>query len=64
MATIANLEFVGSFYRVILQLDVQDKIEIPATCSVNAVRELKLSVGARIPVSLEPERLRIFPSAR
>jgi iron(III) transport system ATP-binding protein len=63
MATIANLEFVGSFYRVTLQLDGQDKIEVPATCSVNAVRELKLSVGARIPVSLEPERLRIFPSA-
>jgi iron(III) transport system ATP-binding protein len=59
-ARIANLEFLGSFCRAELRLDVAEPLELSADFSINAMRDLSLAVGMSIPVALPPDRLRVF----
>jgi iron(III) transport system ATP-binding protein len=59
-ARIANLEFLGSFCRAELRLDMAEPLELAADFSINAMRDLNLAIGMSIPVALPPDRLRVF----
>jgi iron(III) transport system ATP-binding protein len=59
-AEIANLEFLGSFCRAELRLDSAKDLELAADFSINAMRDLALTVGMSIPIALPPDRLRVF----
>jgi iron(III) transport system ATP-binding protein len=59
-AEILNLEFLGSFCRAGLRLTDANSVALAADFSINAMRDLGLSVGKAIPVALPPERLRVF----
>ena len=59
-ARIADLEFLGSFYRARLT-PPDNGIEFSADFSINAVRDLSLEPDKLVNIALPANRLRIFP---
>jgi iron(III) transport system ATP-binding protein len=59
-ATIADLEFLGSFCRATLALDDAPAAALLADFSINLVRDLELGKGQRLAIALPPERIRVF----
>jgi len=59
-ARIADLEFLGSFYRARLTPPANG-VELAADFSINAVRDLGLERDKLVTVALPAERLRVFP---
>jgi iron(III) transport system ATP-binding protein len=60
-ATIKDLEFLGSWHRIVLRFGLGDEGELVAQCSANAVRDLKLTRGGVIRIAIPAERVRVFP---
>jgi iron(III) transport system ATP-binding protein len=59
-ARIADLEFLGSFYRARLT-PPSNGVEFAADFSINAVRDLDLSRDKLVTIALPADRLRVFP---
>jgi iron(III) transport system ATP-binding protein len=59
-AEVAELEFLGAFWRAWLKNDDFGAAGLKANFSVNAARRLELDEGRKITISLPPERLRVF----
>ncbi|AWK84983.1 putative 2-aminoethylphosphonate ABC transporter ATP-binding protein [Azospirillum thermophilum] len=57
---IESLEFLGPFHRARLACDGLGGMRLTADLSANLVRDLDLSTGRRLAVSLPRERLRVF----
>ena len=60
---VAEMEFLGSFCRVGLTLNGDDKPALLADFSINTVRDLSISEGMQMLVGLPSERIRVFPGA-
>jgi iron(III) transport system ATP-binding protein len=61
-ATVTEIEFLGSFCRVGLGMNGRQPALL-ADFSINVVRDLAICEGMTLPVSLPPERIRVFPAA-
>ena len=61
MATVTEIEFLGSFCRVGLGMS-GSKPGLLADFSINVVRDLGVREGLVLPISLPPERIRVFPA--
>jgi len=59
-AKIAELEFLGSFYRARLS-PPSNGVQFAADFSINAVRDLALARDKVVTVALPADRLRVFP---
>jgi len=57
---VSGIEFLGSFCRVGLTLD-DDTPALVADFSINVVRDLAISEGQTLRISLPPDRIRVFP---
>lgn len=57
---LAEMEFLGSFWRCRLQNDRFGNSELSADFSINAVRRLELSVGKTMVIELSEDRLMTF----
>jgi iron(III) transport system ATP-binding protein len=60
---VAEMEFLGSFCRVGLALNGNDKPSLLADFSINTVRDLSITEGMQMLVGLPSERIRVFPGA-
>jgi iron(III) transport system ATP-binding protein len=61
--TIEEVEFLGSFYRIRLcPVSVKD-FKLTADVSVNVTRDLNIAEGARLPIRLPSNYIRIFTGA-
>ncbi|MFT5663952.1 MAG: iron(III) transport system ATP-binding protein [Urechidicola sp.] len=62
-ATITDMEFLGSFWRVSLtNAELGDDVTLEADFSINAVRRMSVEIGNSIAVELPAERLWVFPA--
>jgi iron(III) transport system ATP-binding protein len=59
-AEIAALDFLGSFYRATLRPKAAGKAEVRADVPIHLQREIDLSPGRTITVSLPADRIRVF----
>jgi iron(III) transport system ATP-binding protein len=59
---IAEMEFLGSFFRSRLDAPEMGAHDLSADFSINAVRDLELAVGKTITVALPPDRIRVYPA--
>ncbi|HRJ61037.1 MAG TPA: putative 2-aminoethylphosphonate ABC transporter ATP-binding protein [Azospirillaceae bacterium] len=62
-AVIENIEFLGPVHRARLNIEGMNGYRLLADLSANLVRELDLAEGRRLPVTLPPDRLRVYPAA-
>ena len=60
VAQIDELNYVGSFYRVILSADAIGEVRLTADFPINAVRDLQLFVGATLQIALLDKFVRVF----
>ncbi len=58
---VADLEFLGSFYRAGLALKDDPKTLIVADFSINLVRDVGVEVGRPLTVAFPEDRIRVFP---
>jgi iron(III) transport system ATP-binding protein len=59
-ATVAGLDFLGAFCRAQLRPAAAPEVTILADFSANLMRDLAVSQGQRLTVSLPPDSLRVF----
>jgi iron(III) transport system ATP-binding protein len=59
---VTDIEFLGSFCRVGLA-PAGNAPSLLADFSINVVRDLGISVGQSLLISLPPDRIRVFPGA-
>ena len=59
-ATVADLEFLGSFYRASLTAKGAENTRFQADFSVNLVRDLGIEVGKTLTVAFPEDRIRVF----
>jgi iron(III) transport system ATP-binding protein len=62
-AQIDKIEFLGSYCLVQVSADALGEHRLAVVLSPNFLAERRLEVGARLPLRLLPERMRIFGSA-
>ena len=62
-ARIVDLEFLGAFCRATLATGLGETAELKADFSINAVRDLGLKPGHKLPVRLPPDRIVVYPAA-
>ncbi|MEE8622449.1 MAG: putative 2-aminoethylphosphonate ABC transporter ATP-binding protein [Alphaproteobacteria bacterium] len=62
-AMIAELEFLGSFFRADLSLRGAEDTVFKADFSINLVRDLDLKIGRSLTVVLPEDRIRVFPDS-
>lgn len=62
-ATVREAEFLGSFYRVILELAGLEEMPLVAEVSNNRMRELSIKSGSSIYVMLPQELIRVYPGS-
>ena len=62
-AQIGAMEFLGSFFRAELTGEMLDGAGLRADMSINLVRHQGVEEGARVPVKLPRERIRIYPES-
>jgi iron(III) transport system ATP-binding protein len=61
---VADIEFLGSFCRVDLEIEGDvGKPALVADFSINVVRDLSITEGMDLLIALPPERIRVFPGA-
>jgi iron(III) transport system ATP-binding protein len=61
-ATVTDMEFLGSFWRVSLTNAELGDVVLEADFSINAVRRMSVDIGNTITVDLPAERLWVFPA--
>lgn len=62
-AHVEDIEFLGSFYRLRLQVDgLGDSTRLTAEVSTNRVRDLRLRQGSDLAVQLPPSLIRVYPA--
>ena len=59
-ATVADLEFLGSFYRASLTAKGMENTRFQADFSVNLVRDLGIEAGKSLTVAFPADRIRVF----
>ncbi|MFB3134832.1 MAG: putative 2-aminoethylphosphonate ABC transporter ATP-binding protein [Rhodospirillales bacterium] len=59
-ATVADLEFLGSFYRASLTAKGAEDTRFQADFSVNLVRDLDIEVGKTLTIAFPEDRIRVF----
>ncbi len=59
--SINELEFLGAFARARLAPVAAPQLRVLADFSVNALRDLSLTIGQPLTIALPPESLRVFP---
>ncbi|MDW8371779.1 MAG: putative 2-aminoethylphosphonate ABC transporter ATP-binding protein [Geminicoccaceae bacterium] len=59
-AEVGVMEFIGNHFQTTLHVP-GTRLDIAADLSINAVRDLGIRPGRRIPICLPPDRLRVFP---
>ena len=62
-ATVTETEFLGSFYRLTLQLTSLEEMPLVAEVSNNRMRELSITTGSTIYAILPPELIRVYPGS-
>ncbi|MDA9982590.1 putative 2-aminoethylphosphonate ABC transporter ATP-binding protein [Gammaproteobacteria bacterium] len=62
-ASIEDMEFLGSYWRVSLKNSALGNVLLSADISINAVRRMNIAVGNSITVELPAKRVWIFPPA-
>jgi iron(III) transport system ATP-binding protein len=62
-ASIEDMEFLGSFWRVSLRNNALGNVTLTADISINAARRMNIAVGNSITVELPAKRVWIFPPA-
>jgi iron(III) transport system ATP-binding protein len=62
-AVIDSMEFLGPVHRARLSVSGMNGSRLIADLSANLVRDLDLSAGRRLPVTLPADRLRVYPVA-
>jgi iron(III) transport system ATP-binding protein len=60
-ARVKAMEFLGSFNRLILELEGLDNFPVVAEVSIYRMRFMSIETGSMFPVQLPPEFLRIYP---
>ena len=58
--SVAQLDFLGAFWRATLRLAQEPQRLLRADFSINAMRDLGIGVGQTLTVALPPESLRVF----
>ena len=61
VATVNDMEFLGSFWRVSLNNNALGDAALIADMSINAVRRMNIAVGEAITVELPAQRILLFP---
>jgi len=61
VATVKDMEFLGSFWRVLLTCSMLGEATLTADMSINEVRRLNIAIGASIAVELPKKRIWVFP---
>jgi iron(III) transport system ATP-binding protein len=61
-ATVEDMEFLGSFWRITLISDALGNENLIADMSINAVRRMNIAIGETIAVELPAERIWVFPT--
>ncbi|MCH8104042.1 MAG: putative 2-aminoethylphosphonate ABC transporter ATP-binding protein [Proteobacteria bacterium] len=61
-ATVENMEFLGSFWRVSLNTTFIGDSQMVVDMSINAVRHMDVAIGHSITVEFQSDRLRVFPA--
>jgi iron(III) transport system ATP-binding protein len=61
-AEVLELEYLGAFCRATLGLPAAPGLQLTADFSANAMRDLVITKGQQIRISLPPESLRVFPA--
>lgn len=56
-----SMEFLGSYWRILLKSDVLGEVELEADLSINAVRRMDVEIGRTISVELPANRLWVYP---
>ena len=59
-ATVADLEFLGSFYRASLTAKGAENTRFQADFSVNLMRDLGIAAGKTLTVAFPEDRIRVF----
>ncbi len=59
---IADMEFLGSYWRAILGGEQLGELRLLANLSINAIRRMDLAVGMKLAIEIPPDRLKLFPS--
>ncbi len=63
-ATVVNMEFLGSFWRVALVNQALGVVELEADMSINAIRRLGIEEGKDISIELPASSLWVFPASQ
>jgi iron(III) transport system ATP-binding protein len=58
---VAEMEFLGSFWRARLENEALGDIQIIADFSINAIRRIDISEGSEIEIEMPSKRLKVFP---
>jgi iron(III) transport system ATP-binding protein len=58
---VKEMEFLGSFYRLMLELEGLDGIPVVVEVSNNRMREMAIQPGSSFPVQFPPDLLRVYP---
>ena len=62
LADVVKLELLGPVYRLALRVPAWDGTLVQADLSHSRLAELEVGTGRRVPLSLDPLRLRLFPA--
>lgn len=62
-ARVRAMEFLGSFNRLVLELEGLDNFPVVAEVSIHRMRYMSIQEGSLFPVQLPPEFLRIYPGS-
>ena len=60
--SVAEMEFLGSFWRARLSGEQLGEISIESNFSINAVRRMNLEPGKELVIEIPSDRLKLFPS--
>jgi iron(III) transport system ATP-binding protein len=60
-AVVEDMEFLGSFWRVMLTNKKLGDVKLMADMSINAVRRMSIATGDSVPVELPAKRIWGFP---
>ncbi len=63
LGQVAEIEFLGSFYRLTFRLDGLEEGRLVAEVAINRMRDLDIQAGNSLPVRLPPSLVRVYPAS-